>query len=251
VIQDTGNERRFVFLIPAMAGLTALVLARDRRLLPEGAGRLPLRRLWWAAPVVAYGLYVGIGAVARLAYLYEVKPGVRLSAALALAALAALAAAWSRGLGRFLERPWTPAAAVSLAVLVTGGDLVQYGQWSLTRTYKNVEASRAVGRLLPAGTPVLGKLANGLALDSLIKPLYIGPGFGNYADTRLRETVPYVLTYTSPVLGYEGAAIREVLEAAPGWRVVARFPVSETAGGHDMAALIEKPPARSGSGSQR
>lgn len=241
ILQDTGNERRFVFLIPAMAGTTALVLARDFRLLPAGASTISPARLWWAAPAVAYGLYVAWGAVARLPYLYEVRPGVRLAAALALVSLAGLIAGWRRGLGHFLERSWTPASAVALAVVIVGADLVQFVQWSRQRTYENVEASRAVGRLLPPGTPVLGKLANGLSLENGIRPLYIGQGFGNYGDTRLLETVRYVLTYTSPRLGYEGPAIRDVLDAAPGWRVVASFPVAETPGGHDMAALIEKP----------
>lgn len=241
ILHDTGNERRFVFLIPAMAGITALVLARDYRLLPEGAGHVSLRRLWWAAPVVAYGLYVAWGAVARLPFLYQVRPGVRLAAVLAVLSLAGLIAGWRRGLGRALERTWTPAAAVALALIVVSADLLQYGQWCRQRTYANVEASRLVGRLLPWGTQVLGKLANGLALDNGIRPLYIGQGFGNYADARLRKSVPYVLTYTSPRIGYEGAAIRDVLEQAPGWRILATFPVSETPGGRDTAALIEKP----------
>jgi 4-amino-4-deoxy-L-arabinose transferase-like glycosyltransferase len=241
ILHDTGNERRFVFLIPAMAGMAALVLGRDFRLLPEGASVVPLRRVWWAAPVVAYGLYVAWGAVARLPYLYQVRPGVRIAAVLAVVSLVGLIAGWRRGLGRLLERPWTPQAAVALALVIVGADLVQYGQWSWQRTYKNVAASRAVGRLLPWGTPVLGKLANGMSLENGIRPLYIGQGFGNYADTHLRDTVPYVLTYTSPRLGYEGPAIREVLEKAPGWRIVARFPVAETPGGTDMAVLIEKP----------
>jgi len=241
ILQDTGNERRFVFLIPAMAGMTALVLARDFRLLPAGAGRLPLTRIWWAAPVVAFGLYVVWGSVARLPYLYQVRPGVRLAAGLAVVSLAGLMAGWHRGVGRFLERTWTPATAIAVALIITGADLAQYGQWARQRTYKNVDASRALGRLLPWGTPVLGKLANGMSLENGIRPLYIGQGFGNYGDARLRDTVPYLLTYTSPRLGYEGPAIREVLDAAPGWHVVASFPVAETPGGHDMAALIEKP----------
>jgi hypothetical protein len=244
ILQDTGNERRFVYLIPAMAGTTALVLARDLRLLPPGAGNLPLARLVWAAPAAGYGLYIAWGALARLPYLYQVRPGVRLAAALAVVSLIGLMAGWRRGLGRFLEQPWKPAAALTLGLVVVGADLVQYGQWSRQRTYRNVEASRALGRLLPWGTPVLGKLANGMSLENGIRPLYIGQGFGNYADAHLRETVPYVLTYTSPRLGYEGPAIREVLDEAPGWRIIANFPVAETPSGDDMAALIEKPAPR-------
>ena len=51
----------------------------------------------------------------------------------------------------------------------------------------------------------------------------------------------YVLTYVTPRIGYEGQVITDVLGAHPGWRVLRRFPVAETAGGRDMAALIEKP----------
>jgi len=53
--------------------------------------------------------------------------------------------------------------------------------------------------------------------------------------------VRYILTYTSPRLGYEGSAILGVLDAHPGWKVIHEFDVAETPGGHDRAALIEKP----------
>ncbi len=58
----------------------------------------------------------------------------------------------------------------------------------------------AIGRWLPPGTLVHGKLANGLALESRITPVFVGRGFGNYEDrarraghplpAHLRETVP-------------------------------------------------------------
>jgi 4-amino-4-deoxy-L-arabinose transferase-like glycosyltransferase len=241
IFHDTGNERRFVFLIPAMVGTAALVIGRDFRLLPESLRALSIKRAWWAMPFLAYAFYIGWGALARLPFLYQPRPGVRLAAALAIISVVAVTVGWKRGLARFVTRAWTPSAAVALVAIIVTGDLAQYVQWCTVRTYKNVEASRAVGRLLPWGTPVLGKLANGLALDNGIRPLYIGQGFGNYSDTALRATVPWVLTYTSPWLGYEGAAIREVLQESPGWLVVERFPVSETAGGHDMCALVLKP----------
>jgi hypothetical protein len=113
-------------------------------------------------------------------------------------------------------------------------------RWAMHRTYRNHEASLAVGRLLPAGTLVQGKLANGLALDNGIRPLFIGPGFGNFGDRLGRPDVPWILTYSRPRLGYEGAVIREVLDAAPGWEVAARFPVAETSAGDDEAVLIRK-----------
>jgi hypothetical protein len=113
-------------------------------------------------------------------------------------------------------------------------------EWATHRTRKNYDASLAVGRLLPPGTLVQGKLANGLALDNGIRPLFIGPGFGNYGDRLQRPDVAWILTYSRPRVGYEGAIIRELLDAAPGWEVVARLPVAETASGDDEAVLIRK-----------
>jgi len=96
------------------------------------------------------------------------------------------------------------------------------------------------GQWLSPGTLVEGKLANGLALDNRIRPIFVGNGFGNDEDG-LRDDVRYILTYTSPRLGYEGSAILGVLDAHPGWKVIHEFDVAETPGGHDRAALIEKP----------
>jgi hypothetical protein len=41
-------------------------------------------------------------------------------------------------------------------------------------------------------------------------------------------------------VGYEGVIIRELLDASPGWEIVARLPVAETASGDDEAVLIRK-----------
>ena len=87
---------------------------------------------------------------------------------------------------------------------------------------------------------VQGKLANGLALENRIRPVFIGHGFGNYADRQAREDVRYILTYTAPEIGYEGSQILDVLAAYPDSRVIMTFDVAETPGGHDTAALIEK-----------
>jgi hypothetical protein len=241
ILQDTGNERRFVYLIPAMIGVAALSLGRDFRLLPEHARELTVKRSWWLLPFAAFALYIGWGTLARLPFLYEPKPGVRLAAMLAVVTLAGVMTFWRRGIGRFLTRAWTPVGAVAIVAIIVAGDLIQYTQWAVGRTYQNVEASRQVGRLLPWGTPVLGKLANGLALENGIRPFYIGPHFGNYDDKGLWASVPYVLTYVAPRLGYEGEAILDLLGASPGWRVTAQFPVSESTGGQDVAALIVKP----------
>jgi hypothetical protein len=84
-------------------------------------------------------------------------------------------------------------------------------------------------------------LANGLSLENRIRPVFVGRGFGNYEDRAKRPDVHYILTYVEPRLGYEGSVILDVLNAHPGWRVIRVFDVAETAGGHDRAALIEKP----------
>ena len=118
-------------------------------------------------------------------------------------------------LARWLAAPIAPAGAALIVLLVMAGDLVQFGQWAAWRTYKNYDASRALAAVLPEGTLVQGKLANGLALENRIKPMFIGREFGNYADRLERDDVRYLLTYSAPRLGYEGAVVLDVLAAYP------------------------------------
>jgi hypothetical protein len=246
LLHDVGNERRFVFLIPALIASAALTLARDRVLAPAGAAGTPRWRLLLAAPLIGYVLYIVAGSIVRLGWIYEVRPSVRASAAVAMAALAALTLTWPRGV-RWLTRPWPPLAATVVAAIVTLGGLAQYVQWASGRTYLHIEASRALGRMLPPGTLVHGKLANGLMLDNRIRPIFIGREFGNYADRLERNDVPFILTYAAPRTGYEGPVILDVLAAYPERRVLWSFPVAETTSGRDVAVLIEKgPPARPG-----
>ena len=47
IVHDVGNERRYIFLIPAFVVLAALVVVRDRRLVPEAAATLPRARDGW------------------------------------------------------------------------------------------------------------------------------------------------------------------------------------------------------------
>jgi hypothetical protein len=127
-----------------------------------------------------------------------------------------------------------------VAVLVAAGQLAQFGQWALGRTYKNYEASIAIGEILPPGTLVHGKLANGLSLENRIRPIFVGREFGNYEDRRRRDDVRYILTYIAPKIGQEGSVILDVLEAYPDRTIIKTFDVAETAAGHDQAALIDK-----------
>jgi hypothetical protein len=127
-----------------------------------------------------------------------------------------------------------------VALLIAVGHGGEYLQWASRVTYKNYEASRALGARLPAGTLVHGKLANGLALENQIKPVFVGRGFGNYADRKSRDDVRYILTYIAPYIGYEGEVITDVLDAYPGHRIIMTFDVAETTTGHDRAVLIDK-----------
>jgi hypothetical protein len=239
LVHDVGNERRYVFLIPAAVALAALVLARGI-LLPAEAATVSRRQVLMASPVLLYTAYVICGPIARLPFLYEVRTPARLAAACALVLTVGVLAAWPRVRRAVATQAWTPVTAVVVTVLLAGSDLVQFGQWALGRSYKNYAASMALGEALPPGTLVQGKLANGLSLENRIRPIFIGHGFGNYADRKQREDVRYILTYIAPRLGYEGSQIEDVLDAYPGWRVIMKFDVAETPGGHDTAALIEK-----------
>jgi hypothetical protein len=240
LVHDVGNERRFVFLIPALIAITSLVLARAEGLLPAHVIEIPRSHLWFAAPLLFYTAYVLTAPIARLPFLYVVQGSVRLSAAVALVLTLVVIAAWPR-VARLLSRGgWRTRAAVGLTAALVAGDLVQFGQWAWFRTYKNYEASRALARVLPAETLVHGKLANGLSLENRIRPVFVGHGFGNFADRKQRDDVRYILTYIEPSLGYEGSQIEDVLGAHPHWRIIMTFDVAETPSGHDRAALIDK-----------
>jgi hypothetical protein len=248
VLHDVGNERRFIFFIPAFAALAAILLGRDRRIFPRQAGSFGRARALVAIPVVLFGLYVVAGALTRLVAIYEIGPGVRLGAAIAVACGIALYAAWPRLRGILAKsEPWRPAAAFAVAGLVAAGQIGQFVQWAHGRTYKNYQASVELGTILPPGTLVHGKLANGLSLENRIRPVFVGREFGNYADRKERDDVRYILTYIAPYIGYEGRVILDVLEAYPDRTIIRTFEVAETATGHDRAALIDKF-GRAGSG---
>ena len=246
VLHDDGNERRFVLLIPPLVALASLVLGHTRRLLTADLAEVPLRRALLWGPALLFALYTVFGAVGRLPWLYQVRPGVQFSALIALLATGVTYLTWPR-LPRWLSREqWSVRAGVLVALLVTAGNVMQYIQWASDRTYKNYDASVALGHWLPPGTLVHGKLSNGLALENRIHPIFVGRGFGNYDDRTSRDDIRYLLTYISPRIGYEGPVIADVLDAYPGWRIVRTFDVAETAGGNDRAALIDKHPEARG-----
>jgi len=242
ILHDASNDRRFVFFIPALAALASLALGR-LQILPSALEQVPRRRALLALPIVLYGAYVVFASIVRIAFLREISPNVRIGGALALIFAGVLYATWPR-LPRALGERLTMRGAIVLAVLLSAGNIVQYMQWAVDRSYKNYEASRALGTILPPGTLVHGKLANGLALENRIRPVFIGREFGNYDDRKTRDDVRYILTYTAPTLGYESQAhnpvIQDVIDAYPNHRIIATFDVAETATGHDRAALIDK-----------
>lgn len=243
LLHDVGNERRFVFLIPALVALASLVLARGS-LLPDHVQSVSRTRILLVLPVVVYCAYVLLGPVIRLAFLDQVYAGllkwpVRLSAALAIVLSCVLVAGWTRA-AALLTRRWTPAVAAGAVLAGSVWNVGQFADWAAHRTYKNYAASVELARILPADTLVQGKLANGLDLENRIRPLFIGHGFGNFADRNVRQDVRYILTYTDPSIGYEGDQIVDVLTANPGRRIIMTFPVAETPSGHDTAVLIDK-----------
>jgi 4-amino-4-deoxy-L-arabinose transferase-like glycosyltransferase len=244
ILHDVGNERRFLIFVPALVGFAALAVGRDRTLLPKEASAFTRRQALLILPVVLFALYVVGGTIVRLAHLYEVGPNVRPAAALAGLATVLIYVTWPWVPRQLARVPWSPRAGLLVIALVTAGQLAQFVQWTATRTYKNYLASVELGRLLPPGTLVHGKLANGLALENRIKPIFVGRGFGNYDDRKTRDDVRYILTYVAPSLGYESQAgnpvIQDVLDAYPGHRIIMTFDVAETTTGHDRAALIDK-----------
>lgn len=244
IVHDVGNERRFIFFIPALTALTALVLGGQRTIVPAEAAAVPRRHSWLTVPFVGFAAYVVMATFVRLAFLYEIRPVVRLSAALAAATTIAVYLSWPRLTRVLSSARFSPQTGMVVALLLAGGGVVQYAQWATGRTYANYAASVELGRRLPEGTLVHGKLANGLALENRIRPIFVGRGFGNYEDRKTRDDVRYILTYIAPSLGYESQAgnpvIREVLDAYPDWRIIMTFDVRETATGWDRAALIDK-----------
>jgi 4-amino-4-deoxy-L-arabinose transferase-like glycosyltransferase len=240
LLHDVGNERRLIFLVPAMCGLTALALARDGRLLPAETGRIARGPALLALPVALYALYIVFGPIGRLPFLYEVRPAVWTSAALAAAAGIGVYAWWPRFARLASEATVGGAGAAIVVMLVMLGDLAQFTQWAAGRTYRNYEALLAVADRIPAGTVVHGKLANGLSLESAIRPIFVGRGFGNFDDRLHRDDAEYLLTYISPEVGYEGDVILDVLRASPGRRVLWTVPVAESTCDCDAAALVAK-----------
>jgi 4-amino-4-deoxy-L-arabinose transferase-like glycosyltransferase len=241
VVHDSGNERRYVMFIPPLIGLASLLVGSRQPFATLGAGT---GARWLALPLCLLAAYLVVGSLLRLAF-PEVREGdmraaVRLSAVLAAVGATALLWFWPK-LSRWLSaQPVTDRAMAIVVLLVVASDLAQFAQWAAARTHLNHRASQAINDVLAPGTLVHGKLANGMALENRIRPLFVGRGFGNYEDRLHRDDVRYILTYISPRVGYEGSVITDVLDGYPDHSIIMTFDVAETATGHDRAALIDK-----------
>lgn len=251
-IHDSGNERRYVMFIPALIALAALLAGSGAAWLPAGAAAARPASRALAAPIVLLLGYLVAGSLVRLPWLEQIQAGhfatpVRLTAFLALALTALLLLRWRSVTGWMARRRIGPRAALALVGIALAWNLGEYTGWAMTRGEINYRASVELGRLLPAGTLVQGKLANGLSLENQIRPVFIGRGFGNYADRFDRDDVRYILTYVLPSVGYESqegsGLIQEILDRYPNRRIVRTFDVDETPA-VEQAALIDKMPQR-------
>lgn len=242
VIHDSGNERRYVMFVPAVIALAGMTMGswRDVRMGRWSGSGLLVALM--AIPLT----YLVAGSLLRLLWIDDIRAGeyTRTVWAAAGLALAAGVFCWVRRaqVGAWLGR-WAlgPIAAVVIVVVTSGTDLALYAGWAQSRTFFNYEASRMLAEVLPPGTLVHGKLANGLSLENHIAPIFVGQGFGNYADRLKRDDARYILSYTLPWPGYEGDVILDVLQQYPQRRVITEFDVQETPG-PDRAALIVKFP---------
>jgi 4-amino-4-deoxy-L-arabinose transferase-like glycosyltransferase len=249
IAHDAGNERRYVMFIPAFVALAALFLGSGRPVLPAA---VPDRAVRWAAlGIFLFLSYIVSGSWVRLFFPEEIAAGsfrmtVRLSAAIAVIWAVSAFFRWQKIQALSSRQRVAPSLAAVLVAIAVGFNLFEYGQWAARAGEYNYRASLAVGALVAPGTLVQGKLANGLALDNRIRPIFIGNGFGNYADRLQRDDVRYILTYTLPRVGYEsgheGLLITELLAHYPQRRDVASFDVDETPA-VDRATLIDKFPS--------
>ena len=247
VVHDSGNERRYVMFIPALLALATIHLF-PRLQNVKLVGGVPAPRSWMSVPFVAALSYLAIGSLLRLFFLDQVRAGhlhttVVLSASIAVA----VTIAW--------QRDWLLSLAVRTRMLqyrpdFRGVDSCGRGRVPLRavgshRQYTNHSASIELGRILATRHARAGQTRERHVARKQDQADLIGHGFGNYDDRLQRDDVRYILTYTSPSLGFESQAgsdmIQQILNRYPERRVVATFDVNET-GGPDRAALIDKSP---------
>ena len=247
-IHDSGNERRYVMFLPAIAALAAGLVAHRPGVSPDRAPDVKTIDRWLVAPVVAVLGYLVAGSLLRWVFQSQVeasdyKMTVRLSAAIAAIMAAAAIAFWPR-VGRWFAEIRLPARLVMAGLAVSlVWEAGQYVRWASRHTDLNYRASVALGARLAPGTLVHGKLANGMSLENAIRPIFVGRGFGNYDDRLFRDDARYILTIGLPDFGRDSqpGLIQEILDRYPNRKVIATFDVDETPR-PDQAWLIDKFP---------
>jgi 4-amino-4-deoxy-L-arabinose transferase-like glycosyltransferase len=262
VVHDSGNERRYVMFLPALAALAAGLAGSGIVWLPAHFARSGWTQRLLAAPLMALLAYLVFGSALRWFFADQIQAHsfsltVRLAAGVAVAVTAGVCVFWPQVTSWLANRRVPLGAAVVLATLLITWNLGQYTRWAVSRGELNYRASVALGVALPPDTLVQGKLANGLALENRIRPVFVGRGFGNYEDRFERADARYILTYGLPSVGYESQAasglIQEILDRYPNRRIIEKFEIDETPG-PDQAWLIEKTPtpmSAAASGSNR
>ena len=249
IVHDSGTERRYVMFVPALVALASLLAGTGMAWLPVALSNASLRTRLLGTGLVLGLAYLLAGSLVRVPFESEIVAGhqslaVWLSAGIAALMAAALLVTWSRAVGWLSQRRISPAVAFALVAISLAGNLYQYGRWAAHHTQLNYEASVELGELLAPGTLVQGKLANGLALENQIKPIFVGRGFGNYDDRLSRDDARYILTISLPEEGRETqeGLMREILDRYPNRRIIASFDVDETPQ-IDRAVLVDKNPA--------
>ena len=201
IVHDVGNERRFVFLIPALVALTAIALGRDRRLLPDESSASPGAGAPGRAAVLCTPPTSSAAPIVRLPFLYEVSPNVRIVGGAGRAS----AASWSTPRGRGFRARSLPADAGARAAraLVAArwppGTSCSSAQWAVGRTLqelRGVASSSAAccrpGRSCRASSPTAcrSRTASGRSSSAA--------GSATTRTGRRRDDVRYILTYIAP-----------------------------------------------------
>ncbi|HXT69772.1 MAG TPA: glycosyltransferase family 39 protein [Vicinamibacterales bacterium] len=248
IVHDAGNERRYVMFVPAIVALASGLAGSGMVWLPAYFARPGWQQRALAAPLILLLGLIVVAAALRLVFHEDIAARhysltIRLSAAIVVGGTAIAMAFWQQSTAWLAARRVPLAVGVTLATILVAWDLGQYARWAQSSSDLNYRASLALGVDLPPGTTVQGKLANGLALENRIRPIFVGRGFGNYEDRFDRNDARYILTYGLPAVGFESqpGLIQEILDRYPNRRVIDRYQIDETPGA-DEAWLIEKSP---------
>jgi hypothetical protein len=249
IVHGAGQERYYVVVIPAVIALGAIALSGEESLLPDRlVGARTLVKIL-AIPVALVAGYFVVGSIARIVFASDIedrryfKVVVPMSSVLACLLAFYVITGWRTVVGRLSEIWVSPRFALAVVIAVCGYDVMQYAVWSNSRTYLNYEASKKLGEILPADTLVQGKMANGLALENRIRPVFVGREFGNYADRFDRDDVRYILTYIAPQPYVESPTglIKEILDRYPTKQIVTTLQVEiDETGSADRVALFDK-----------